>query len=353
LQPCLKLGSAMVKQINIERFFDLTETIPVIDVRSPKEFEHAHIPGAINLPLFSNEERARVGICYKNEGRQAAVLLGLEIAGPKLAYFALKAQELSVNNQLVIHCWRGGMRSSSMAWLFGTLGIKTFVLEGGYKAYRRFIKNRFAEKANFIVLGGLTGSGKTEILKELAKMGQQVIDLEDLANHKGSAFGALGQNAQTSTEQFENNLYEIWKTLDLNRPIWIEDESKTIGKIGVPDELYWKIRNATVIAVDLPVNERLSYLLREYGDFSANELKESLTKIKKRLGGKDFTIAVEAIANDNIESAAVIALNYYDKAYRYGLSKRNTEKVHHIELNSIDHKRNASEVLKLLEKISS
>jgi tRNA 2-selenouridine synthase len=173
LQPCLKLGSAMVKQINIERFFDLTETIPVIDVRSPKEFEHAHIPGAINLPLFSNEERARVGICYKNEGRQAAVLLGLEIAGPKLAYFALKAQELSVNNQLVIHCWRGGMRSSSMAWLFGTLGIKTFVLEGGYKAYRRFIKNRFAEKANFIVLGGLTGSGKTEILKELAKMGQQ------------------------------------------------------------------------------------------------------------------------------------------------------------------------------------
>ncbi len=342
----------MVTQINLERFFNLTTTIPIIDVRSPKEFGHAHIPGAFSLPLFSNEERARVGICYKNEGRQAAVLLGLELVGPKLAYFAQKTQALSVNNQLVVHCWRGGMRSSSMAWLFGTLGIKTYVLEGGYKAYRKFIKEQFAKKVNLVVLGGLTGSGKTEILKELAKMEQQVIDLEGLANHKGSAFGALGQNTQTSTEQFENNLYEIWKTLNLSQPVWVEDESKTIGKIGVPDELYLKIRNTIVIAVELPVDIRVDYLLEEYGKFSAAELNESITRIKKRLGGKDFKIAIEAIENGEIRTATKIALNYYDKAYRYGLAKRNHDMVYPIELNSMDHKHNATEVLNLLKKIS-
>ncbi|NJO90678.1 MAG: tRNA 2-selenouridine(34) synthase MnmH [Chloroflexia bacterium] len=267
----MKLGYGKANQSRA--FFSLTKTIPIIDVRSPKEFEHAHIPGAVNLPLFSNEERTKVGICYKNEGRQTAVLLGLELVGPKLAYFAKKAQELSANNQLIVHCWRGGMRSSSMAWLFGTLGIKTYILEGGYKAYRRFIKEQFTQHIDLVVLGGLTGSGKTEILKELAKMGQQVINLEDLANHKGSAFGALGQNAQTSTEQFENNLYQIWKTLDLNKPVWVEDESKTIGKIGVPDELYLKIRNTNVIAVELPVDIRVDYLLEEYGKFSPSELK--------------------------------------------------------------------------------
>ncbi len=342
----------MVEQINLEYFFDLTKTIPIIDVRSPKEFEHAHIPGAVNMPLFSNDERAQVGICYKNEGRQAAVLLGLELVGPKLAYFAQKAQELLVNNQLVVHCWRGGMRSSSMAWLFGTLGIKTYVLEGGYKAYRRFIKKQFAKNINLIVLGGLTGSGKTEILKELAKMGQQVIDLEGLANHKGSAFGALGQIAQTSTEQFENNLYEIWKTLNLSKPVWVEDESKTIGKIGVPDELYLKIRDTEVIAVELPVEVRVDYLLAEYGKFSSTDLKESITKIKKRIGGKDFKIAIEAVENGEIKTATKIALNYYDKAYRYGLSKRKADMVHPIKLNSMNHKFNAGKVLNLLKKIS-
>ena len=342
----------MVEQINIKQFLNLSKELPVIDVRSPKEFEHAHIPGAVNLPLFSNEERTEVGICYKNKGRQEAILHGLKFVGPKLAAFAQEGQKIAIGNQLIVHCWRGGMRSSSMAWLFGTLGIKTFVLEGGYKTYRRHLKQQFASKIHLIVLGGMTGSGKTKILEELKENGQQVIDLEKLAHHKGSAFGALGQNSQTSTEQFENNLFEIWKTFDLNTPIWIEDESKTIGKVGIPDELFVQIRNSHVIVIEIPYEPRLNYLLEEYGKFSTNELKAAICKIKKRLDGKKFKIALKAIDYGDVKTAARIALDYYDKAYKFGLSKREQDKIHSISTNSLDHPNNAKKILKFFECIN-
>jgi tRNA 2-selenouridine synthase len=343
----------MVEQIGIEQFFKLSEDLPLIDVRSPKEFEHAHIPGAVNLPLFSNDERAEVGISYKNGGRQEAILLGLKFVGPKMTFFAHEVLRIAVDNQVVVHCWRGGMRSSNMAWLFSTLGIKTYVLEGGYKTYRRYLKQQFASESQLVVLGGMTGSGKTEILKELAKEGHQVVDLEGLANHKGSAFGSFGQKPQPSTEQFENNLFECWKTFNFSHPIWIEDESKTIGKVGVPDELFARIRNSKVVVVEIPYEKRLNYLLDEYGRFSQDELKNAINKIKKRLDGKKFKTAIGAIEQGDNEPAARIALDYYDKAYRYGLSKRKQEMVHTIRLNSLNHSNNAKELLKFYATLNS
>lgn len=343
----------MNTSIDIVKFLEMREEIPVIDVRSPAEYAHAHIPGAYSLPIFSNEERAEVGTCYKKEGRDKAILLGLRLVGPKLAYFAEEAIRLAKNNKIIVHCWRGGMRSSSMAWLFSTAGVETFTLEGGYKTYRRYVKESFAKNAHLVVLGGMTGSGKTEILKEIALLNQQVVDLEGLANHKGSAFGALGQKEQCSTEQFENNLFEEWKKLDLEKPIWIEDESKTIGKIGVPEELYFQMRKSGVINIVVPIDERIKWLVSEYGVFTAEELRQSIIRIQKRLGGNNTKVALEAIENEQLNEAACMVLVYYDKAYQYGLSQRNGQSISTLELQGINHAENAKEVLSFYNSLNS
>ena len=187
----------MSKVIQAQEFLKLSAKYPIIDVRSPAEYDNAHIPGALSLPLFSNDERAAVGTIYKQCGKVKAVSKGLEIAGPKLSSFAKFALSLKTDH-LLIHCWRGGMRSSSMAWLIETLGIKCTLLEGGYKSYRSHIRAELAKPFKIALLGGYTGSGKTELLQHLHNNNQQIIDLEAIAKHKGSAFGAIGQPQQPS-----------------------------------------------------------------------------------------------------------------------------------------------------------
>src|SRR3989339_1355584 len=195
----------MPKIISVAEFLKRGNSLPIIDVRSPGEYEHAHIPGALALPLFSNEERAEVGTIYKQRGRVQAVQKGLEFVGPKLKDFTKFALKLN-SDELLIHCWRGGMRSSAMAWLLETVGINCSLLKDGYKAYRNHVLESFDLPYKILLLGGYTGSGKTEILSALKEAGEQVVDLEGLSNHKGSAFGALGQGIQPSSEQFENTL---------------------------------------------------------------------------------------------------------------------------------------------------
>jgi tRNA 2-selenouridine synthase len=336
-------------QVDIETFLTLSSSIPIVDVRSPVEFAHAHIPGAINLPLFMNDERERVGICYKEKGREEAVLLGLEIVGPKMADIARLAKKLAINNKLLVHCWRGGMRSASMSWLFAILGIETYTLEGGYRSYRRYIKSYFAKDFRIVVLGGMTGSGKTEILKEIKKNGGQVIDLEGLANHKGSAFGALGQDIQSSTEQFENNLFIELVKLEIQNPIWFEDESITIGKICIPEELFLKMRNTDVIRINIPKEERIKWLVKEYGYFDHELLKDSIQRIKKRIGGLNYNLAIEALESNQLGNLVDIVLTYYDKTYSYGLSNRNQENVYLLELEKIDHPYNAKKVVEFYQ----
>ncbi len=311
-----------MKQLNIVDFFSGKEGRVLLDVRTPAEYAKGHIPGARNLPLFSNEERAVVGTIYKQENPDRAFQRGLDFAGAKMSWYVEEAQRLAPDRKVVIHCWRGGKRSSSIGWLLGFAGFEVEVLEGGYKAYRRFILHELEmREARLLILGGRTGSGKTEILNQLASLGEQIIDLEGLAHHKGSAFGDLGQAPQPSVEQFENNLFDAFHHLKPNKRIWLENESQSIGHVFLPAGFWKKMRAAPLIHLKVPFENRVQKLVCEYGKFSSEQLQAAFEKIKKRLGGQHLKTAIEALKIKDIDTAAAIALNYYDKSYDHATSK--------------------------------
>lgn len=320
--------------VSIKELLPLTDTIPLIDVRSPAEYELAHIPGAYNIPIFDNEERRQVGIKYKMGGKENAVLLGLDFVGPKMSAFVREAKKLARNKKILVHCWRGGMRSGSMAWLFETAGLEVYVLEGGYKAYRKYIRDQFSQPVRMMVLGGYTGSGKTEILQLLKDKGEQFLDIEGIANHRGSVFGLLGQDDQPSNEQFENNLADAWRKFDFSKTIWVEDESRQLGKVGIPDPLFQQIRKASMIKIDVPKKFREERLVKEYGSFDKALLCEMIEKIKKRLGGLVTGEALDALEMGDLIKVAELTLTYYDKAYDFGAEKRNQEAVFELELET-------------------
>lgn len=316
----------------------------MIDVRSPKEFAKGHIPGAKNIPLFSDEERAVVGTNYKQRSKYEAVLSGLQFVGPKLKTFVEQAKELAVDNQLVLYCWRGGMRSNSMAWLFETAGFKVYLLKGGYKSYRQFNKNLFFEAKKLYVIGGPTGSGKTALLKALEKNGEQVVDLEGIAHHKGSAFGSIGESNQLPNEQFENELFQVWNKFDLTKPIWIEDESRSIGSNWIPEELYERMRKTRLFYLDIDKTFRINLLVNDYANVDDVKIREGIRKIKKRLGDEPTNLALNALEEKNYRLVAEIALKYYDKTYAYGLSKRDPSSIVKITVSEF----NLQEILNLL-----
>lgn len=312
----------MLTKVGADKFLDLSLELPVIDVRSPGEYENGHIPGAYNIPLFDDMERSVVGKKYKQVNRKAAIFAGLEFVGPKITSFVKQARKIARKDKILVHCWRGGMRSETIAWLFRVAGLKPYVLTGGYQAYRKYIREKLSAKQKMFILGGMTGCGKTEILYEMEKQGQQVIDLECFANHKGSAFGALGQKNQPSTEQFTNNLFDAWKSLDADKTVWIEDESKNIGSVTIPDELYEKISKAPVVVVEMGKKLRIKRLVKEYSLFDPQYLEQSIMKIQKRLGGLNTQNCIKAVREKKFAKAIDISLTYYDKAYRFGLEKK-------------------------------
>jgi len=308
----------------------------ILDVRSPSEFEMGHISGAASFPLFSNAERAEVGTLYKQTGKNEALFKGLELIGPKLRIFAEKALELTQGKSAYIHCWRGGMRSAGMATLLQTAGIPCFLLKGGYKNFRFFILQEFKKPWKFNVLGGKTGSGKTLILHELTSQGEQVLDLEALANHKGSAFGRIGELPQPSTEQFGNKVYEVMKNFDIGKTVWIEDESHTIGSVFIPSELYENYRACPLLVMDIPFEERVNHLSKIYGNYDKIEIKEAFERIRKKLGGQHVKTAIELIDANNVQGVASIALHYYDKAYLHGLQHKDTTAIRYFSFDILD-----------------
>ena len=359
----------MTEPISVEEFLIKSRTIPVADVRTPAEYEKGHIPGAFLFPLFNDRERAEVGTLYVQEGRTAAVLKGLELTGPRLEAMARRGMEIAcggpsrtlhptpqetppvsqagqpassagqpaapetqlaaqarhpaVRGSLLLYCWRGGMRSASVAWLMEKVGIRCYTLENGYKAYRNHLLGFFEHLPHPInVLGGLTGSGKTERLQAMASAGEQVIDLEALANHKGSAFGKLGNPPQPATEHFQNLLFRAFSQMDPSRPVWLEDESRNVGRCSLPDGLWEKMQQARFFLLETSREQRVERLMKEYGNFEPDLLEIAIMKIQKRLGLDQCKKAVDACRSGHIQIALEICLAYYDKSYTYQLETR-------------------------------
>ncbi len=311
----------LYRKQTLAAFLKRGATALTIDVRSPKEFAKGHIAGAVNIPLFTDEERAEVGTLYVRVSREAALERGFELVGPKLASFIREVKALTKQSPqctLCVYCWRGGMRSNSMAWLLSMNGYDVTVLEGGYKSYRKGLEQLMvAHPWHFKLLGGMTGCGKTDVLQAMQAMGAQVLDLEGLAHHKGSAFGHLGMAAQPTTESFENKLFECMRRFDPKQVVWIEAESQSIGSVFIPQFFFKQMRASTTYLYEIPQADRLARLCKDYGNFDREMLKSAFLKIQKRLGYDQAKNAIAHLEQGDVQSAACIALKYYDKSYQH------------------------------------
>jgi tRNA 2-selenouridine synthase len=341
-----------LNKIDISEFLRQSQENPVVDVRSPSEFKKGHIPGAVNIPLFDDVEREAVGIKYKKEGRRKAILKGMELAGQSMHVKLREAIKIAKNGTLLLYCWRGGMRSEAMAWLFSLGDINVEVLCGGYKSYRQHIMKNLSEKRKMIVLGGMTGSSKTQILRYLKERNHQVIDLEGLANHKGSAFGALGQPPQPTSEHFTNLLFNEWRYLKKDLPIWLEDESMNIGTVFMPKIFYENLLDSPAIVLIMDINIRMPLLIEEYSAYPPELIKESIMRISKRLGGDNAREAISAVDEGNFARAIEIALRYYDKTYMFGISHRHIKNTIIVETDTDDMVLNARKVLEAADKVT-
>ncbi|WAL62292.1 tRNA 2-selenouridine(34) synthase MnmH [Thermocoleostomius sinensis] len=336
----------MVRSLTVEQFLQAPGVI--LDVRSPGEYEQGHIPEAVSFPLFTNEERAKVGTHYKQQGRDQAVELGFEIAGPKCADFVKQAKSLAPDRRVRVHCWRGGMRSGAISWILEMAGLDVSVLVGGYKAFRHWVLEQFQVPRSILILGGMTGMGKTDILSALTDRGAQVLDLENLANHRGSSYGNLGLPKQPSTEQFENLIAMQWARFNLSQPVWIEAESKRIGICRIPEALFQQMERSPVIEVTRPRSERLQALVNLYGLADRQELINATERIRKRLGGLRTQTAVKLIQENQLPAACDIILDYYDKTYTYDLHRRNVP-IHVLDVTGLTPAESADRLLDFVQ----
>ena len=326
-----------------KEFMSLSKSIPIVDVRSPGEFAEGHIPNAINIPIFNDEERAIVGTIYIKKGRLPAIEKGLDIVGPKMAQFVRKAVDVA-NGQLLIYCWRGGMRSESMAWLFERVDIKCFILQGGYKSYRNYLLEKAGDIPYLIVIEGYTGSGKTDIIHSLNSLGEQTIDLEGLANHKGSVFGGIGQELQPTTQQFQNDIFDKILGFDLSKRVWVEGESQTVGRAFLPDPFWFRMNKTQNIEIQVPLSDRISRLVTEYGTLPEDLMENAISSLIKRLGDLRMNEILQLYHERKLEDVANKLLEYYDQTYQYSRDKYK-KKLTEIKLPNDDAMANARIIL--------
>jgi len=348
-----------IETISSNEFLNLAQHHLVLDVRSPAEFLAGHISNAQSLPLFSDHERKIVGTAYKQKSKQEAIKIGLDFFGVKMRTMVLTVEEIinsskiktadnsqeTNQNIVLVHCWRGGMRSAAVAWLLNLYGFKVYTLIGGYKAYRNWVLKQFFVNYNFKIIGGYTGSGKTLLLNALAKENKAVIDLEAIANHKGSALGAIGQVPQPSQEMFENLLAKylfIAKSMDENEVIFLEDESQRVGNLQIPMPVWTQMRKSKVYFFNIPFHKRLDYLNQEYGKYRQEDLINAIMRIQKRLGGLETKNAINHLIENNTKESFRILLNYYDKWYKKGAEKRENASslIYYITAPDLDIKEN-------------
>ncbi len=310
----------MLKEMSYEEILNVKNYV-LIDLRTEMEYEESSIPSAINLPILSNEERREIGTIYKNVSTEEAKTLALKYVGPRLHLMYEEIKKLAKGRMIVMFCARGGLRSRVLAYTLSAFGLPIIRMDSGYKGYRNYILKNTAEvldKISFITLFGKTGSGKTDILSELNKMGADVLDLEGCANHRGSIMGSIGKEKIFSQKQFENNVFDML----INRKsdiIFTEGESKRIGSIIMGNELYEKTRAGKNIFIECPLEIRIQNIKKEYlnGENIDKQIVEALSKLERYISKKD----IEELKNNILQKDYDIVieklmLNYYDLNYK-------------------------------------
>lgn len=333
--------------VSVIEFLDKRIDALIVDVRAPIEFAKGHIPSAVNIPLFEDAERAEIGTLYKQQGKDTAVQRGLELVSPKMASFVHQVKSLAQKRRVHIYCFRGGMRSNSFAWLMNTAGLDAVILYGGYKAFRNHVLATFEQKRNWVLLGGNTGSGKTDILKVLHQQAFQMIDLEALAHHKGSAFGNINEQKQLPQQQFEHHLYHTFVAQDPEQLILLEDESQTIGYNKIPYPIWLQMKQAPLIKIEIPFELRIQQLLKDYSTVDIAALKASVLKIAEKLGPDKTKQCLQYLEDRNLIDVARLALRYYDKTYEH-LYQQKKQQMIHLLSDTIDAQVNAQKVKEIL-----
>jgi len=341
------------KRIIIEEAQNLSNAL-YIDMRSPAEFSIGHIFGAINIPLFSDEERAEVGTIYKKVGAEQATELGLSIASKKLPTIVSEIKVLSKTGRpIIIYCWRGGMRSKSIVTILNLLGIGVSQLIGGYKAYRRYILDSlltYKIHPKIILLCGSTGVGKTTILQLLEQKNIPVINLEKLANHRGSVFGQVGLGKSTTAQSFDESILMALNTFNTEPYIVLECESKRIGNIYLPDCLYQAMSIGTKILIYADMETRITRLITEYRDLNEENSKEiilSMKALSKRFGTKKMEKLLSDFSQGEIRSVVgTLLVDYYDPLYGYDNMDTNN---YQITINSNDLEQASFQLINYLE----
>lgn len=315
----------------------------MIDVRSPGEYESETIPGAINIPIFTDEERAIIGKTYVQDSIDKAKQLGVEATARKLPQIYEQVSKLDKEyNNLIFFCARGGFRSLTISSLFRSIGINAIRLNGGYKGYRKYINEslpKLVEEVKFVVLYGNTGSGKTEILKNLKEIGMDVLDLEGCANHRGSLLGGVGLGHPNTQKMFESLVYDTLKNRKSN-VIFTEGESKRIGRVIMPEYLFKAIKSDDNISINSPMSTRVDNILKDYVSETDEELIEALDSLKEHIGAKNVSRFIDMIkAHDYKPVIEELMVKYYDPMYEF----KNREYV--AEFENVNAKNTAEEIV--------
>jgi len=298
------------------------DSVNIIDVRSPSEYVHDHIPTAINIPLLDDKERERVGICYKQEGPKEARILGVDLVSPKLPQFIRDFLEVKQNNKMtVVYCWRGGLRSNSAAGLVRLAGMQVFVIKNGWKEFRGHVSaffSQFPDKYNFINFYGPTGCAKTEILRLLDRQGVNVLDLEWAAAHKGSSFGEVDEPEYKNVSQ-KNFETKIWNTFYRKGGslFLVEGESQKIGKVGIPQKVFDRMKTGISVVADTSLDFRIAFTVENYKpDRYIEEIRVSLQRLKKYIGSARVADLSALLDKQDYETfTRDLLVEYYDPLY--------------------------------------
>ena len=343
----------MFRDLPLDDIFALQQTGPhtFIDVRSPKEFNESTIPGSINIPVFNDQERAEIGTLYKQVGQEIAKERGLEISSKKLPDFIHEFKQ--IETPMTVFCWRGGMRCKTAATVLDLMGIHTTRLSGGIRTFRQWVVHELEKEEfppNFIVLNGFTGTGKTEILKRLASQGYPVIDFENIAGHRGSIFGQIGRDP-SNQKKFDSLLIHELIRLKNEPYVFIEGESRRIGKVSLPQFLYDKKEIGLQIILHLPVEERVKIVLADYEPWNKPEsFKEAFQLIQKRLHTPVAKQIETHLENGEYGAATELLLvHYYDPRYEHSSTQNNDSQKVDIEANNLDDA--YQKVLQTIERI--